>query len=161
MIFLQLFSDIFSISGILFPILVTELQALELQTGYFSLRQIKAATGNFDPANKIGEGGFGPVYKGVLPDGVVIAVKQLSSKSKQGNREFVNEIGMISALQHPNLVRLFGCCIEGNQLLLIYEYMENNSLARALFGNFFIILFLYRFMYPDTEATHTHNLFGI
>ncbi|OVA14369.1 Armadillo [Macleaya cordata] len=110
-------------------------RGLELQTGYFSLRQIKAATGNFDPANKIGEGGFGPVYKGLLPDGSVIAVKQLSSKSKQGNREFVNEIGMISALQHQNLVKLFGCCIEGNQLLLIYEYMENNSLARALFGS--------------------------
>ncbi|CAA6665674.1 unnamed protein product [Spirodela intermedia] len=90
---------------------------------------------NLDPANKIGEGGFGPVYKGVLPDGSMIAVKQLSSKSKQGNREFLNEIGMISALQHPNLVRLFGCCTEGNQLLLIYEYMENNSLARALYGN--------------------------
>ncbi|XP_052207426.1 probable LRR receptor-like serine/threonine-protein kinase At1g53430 isoform X4 [Diospyros lotus] len=102
--------------------------------GYFTLRQIKAATGNFDPVNKIGEGGFGPVYKGMLSDGTVIAVKQLSSKSKQGNREFVNEIGMISALQHPNLVRLYGCCIEGNQLLLIYEYMENNCLARALFG---------------------------
>ncbi|XP_068640939.1 probable LRR receptor-like serine/threonine-protein kinase At1g53430 isoform X2 [Aristolochia californica] len=111
-----------------------EFQGLELQTGYFSLKQIKAATKNFDPENKIGEGGFGPVYKGILPDGSVIAVKQLSSKSKQGNREFVNEIGMISALQHPNLVKLFGCCIEGNQLLLIYEYMENNSLARALFG---------------------------
>ncbi|KAI8558048.1 hypothetical protein RHMOL_Rhmol04G0057900 [Rhododendron molle] len=110
-----------------------ELRAL-LQTGYFTLRQIKAATNNFDSANKIGEGGFGPVYKGVLPDGSVIAVKQLSSKSKQGNREFVNEIGMISALQHPHLVKLYGCCIEGNQLLLIYEYMENNSLARALFG---------------------------
>ncbi|RVX03953.1 putative LRR receptor-like serine/threonine-protein kinase [Vitis vinifera] len=106
----------------------------ELGTGYFSLRQIKAATNNFDSANKIGEGGFGPVYKGVLSDGSVIAVKQLSSKSKQGNREFVNEIGMISALQHPNLVKLYGCCIEGNQLLLIYEYLENNSLARALFG---------------------------
>ncbi|XP_024019485.1 probable LRR receptor-like serine/threonine-protein kinase At1g53430 [Morus notabilis] len=98
------------------------------------VRKINSATGNFDPANKIGEGGFGPVYKGVLSDGGVIAVKQLSSKSKQGTREFVNEIGMISALQHPNLVRLFGCCTEGNQLLLIYEYMENNSLARALFG---------------------------
>ena len=61
-------------------------------------------------------------------------MKQLSSKSKQGNREFVNEIGMISALQHPHLVKLYGCCIEGNQLLLVYEYMENNSLARALFG---------------------------
>ncbi|KAL8512180.1 hypothetical protein ACS0TY_018583 [Phlomoides rotata] len=111
-----------------------ELRALDLQTGYFSLRQIKSATNNFDNANKIGEGGFGPVYKGTLSDGTVIAVKQLSAKSKQGNREFVTEIGMISALQHPNLVKLFGCCIEGNQLLLIYEYMENNCLARALFG---------------------------
>ncbi|GER33608.1 cysteine-rich receptor-like protein kinase [Striga asiatica] len=92
-----------------------------IHQGSFSLRQIKAATNNFDLANKIGEGGFGPVYK-------------LSSKSKQGNREFVNEIGMITALQHPHLVKLYGCCIEGNQLLLIYEYMENNSLARALFG---------------------------
>ncbi|KAK2976689.1 LOW QUALITY PROTEIN: hypothetical protein RJ640_004290 [Escallonia rubra] len=71
---------------------------------------------------------------GLLMDGTIVAVKQLSSKSEQGNREFVNEIGMISALQHPNLVKLYGCCIEGNQLLLVYEYMENNSLARALFG---------------------------
>ncbi|KAJ9560797.1 LOW QUALITY PROTEIN: hypothetical protein OSB04_005957 [Centaurea solstitialis] len=100
----------------------------------FTLRQIKAATNNFDVANKIGEGGFGSVYKGVLPDGTLIAVKQLSSKSRQGNREFLNELGMVSALQHPHLVKLHGCCIEGNQLLLVYEYMENNSLARALFG---------------------------
>ncbi|XP_038900109.1 probable leucine-rich repeat receptor-like serine/threonine-protein kinase At3g14840 isoform X3 [Benincasa hispida] len=111
-----------------------ELKDLDLGTGSFSLRQIKASTNNFDVANKIGEGGFGPVYKGVLNDGNVIAVKQLSSKSKQGNREFLNEIGMISALQHPHLVKLYGCCIEGDQLLLIYEYLENNSLARALFG---------------------------
>ncbi|XP_031740036.1 probable leucine-rich repeat receptor-like serine/threonine-protein kinase At3g14840 isoform X1 [Cucumis sativus] len=111
-----------------------ELRGLDLQTCSFTLRQIKVATNNFDAANKIGEGGFGPVYKGVLADGTTIAVKQLSSKSKQGNREFVNEIGMISALQHPHLVKLYGCCIEGNQLLLVYEYMENNSLAHALFG---------------------------
>ncbi|XP_024160404.1 probable leucine-rich repeat receptor-like serine/threonine-protein kinase At3g14840 isoform X2 [Rosa chinensis] len=110
------------------------LRGLDLQTGFFTFKQIKAATNNFDPTNKIGEGGFGPVYKGILSDGTIIAVKQLSSKSKQGNREFVNEIGMISCLQHPNLVRLYGCCIEANQLLLVYEYMENNSLARALFG---------------------------
>uniref|UniRef100_A0A6N2K979 non-specific serine/threonine protein kinase n=1 Tax=Salix viminalis TaxID=40686 RepID=A0A6N2K979_SALVM len=96
--------------------------------------QIKTATNDFDAANKLGEGGFGCVYKGVLSDGTQIAVKQLSAKSKQGNREFVNEIGMISALQHPNLVRLYGCCIEGKQLLLVYEYMENNSLAHVLFG---------------------------
>ncbi|KAI7746375.1 hypothetical protein M8C21_016028, partial [Ambrosia artemisiifolia] len=112
-----------------------ELRALELQTGYFSLRQIKSATHNFDSTNKIGEGGFGPVYKGILSDGSQIAVKQLSARSKQGNREFVTEIGMISALQHPNLVKLYGCCIEGKELLLIYEYLENNCLARALFGS--------------------------
>ncbi|KAJ4726505.1 putative Kinase [Melia azedarach] len=111
-----------------------EFKGLDLHIGTFTLRQIKAATNNFDIANKIGEGGFGPVYKGILADGTVIAVKQLSSKSKQGNREFINEIGMISALQHPNLVKLYGCCVEGNQLLLVYEYLENNSLARALFG---------------------------
>ncbi|XP_049371777.1 probable LRR receptor-like serine/threonine-protein kinase At1g07650 isoform X1 [Solanum verrucosum] len=111
-----------------------ELRGLDLLTGVFTIRQIKAATNNFDAANKIGEGGFGSVYKGTLLDGTVIAVKQLSSKSKQGNREFVNEIGMISGLQHPNLVKLYGCCAEGNQLLLVYEYLENNSLALALFG---------------------------
>ncbi|XP_018492244.1 probable leucine-rich repeat receptor-like serine/threonine-protein kinase At3g14840 [Raphanus sativus] len=107
---------------------------LDFQITSFSLRQIKVATKNFDPANKIGEGGFGPVYKGTLTDGTVMAVKQLSSKSKQGNREFLNEIAMISALQHPHLVKLYGCCVEGDQLLLVYEYLENNSLAQALFG---------------------------
>eukprot|EP00258_Populus_trichocarpa_P031479 XP_024447498.1 probable LRR receptor-like serine/threonine-protein kinase At1g53440 [Populus trichocarpa] len=111
-----------------------ELVGLDLLTGIFTFSQIKAATNDFDPANKLGEGGFGCVYKGVLSDGIQIAVKQLSAKSKQGNREFVNEIGIISALQHPNLVRLYGCCIEGKQLLLVYECMENNSLAHVLFG---------------------------
>ncbi|GLT52536.1 hypothetical protein SLA2020_258710 [Shorea laevis] len=106
----------------------------DMPTGTFTLKQIKAATNDFDSANKIGEGGFGPVYKGQMPDGTQIAVKQLSSKSRQGNREFINEIGLISCLQHPNLVKLHGFCVEGDQLLLVYEYMENNSLARALLG---------------------------
>ena len=70
----------------------------------------------------------------MLPDGTLIAVKQLSSKSNQGNHEFLNEIGMITCLQHENLVKLHGFCVEGDQLLLVYEYMENNNLARALFG---------------------------
>ncbi|KAM1347359.1 hypothetical protein PS2_036299 [Malus domestica] len=104
-----------------------------MQTGTFTLEQIKAASNDFDSANKIGEGGFGPVFKGQLPDGSLIAVKQLSSNSKQGNREFLNEMGMITCLQHPNLVKLHGCCIEEDQLLLVYEYMENNSLAHVLF----------------------------
>lgn len=79
--------------------------------------------------------------QGVLSDGTLVAVKQLSSKSRQGNREFLNEIGMISCLQHPNLVLLHGCCIEGDQLLLVYEYMENNSLAHMLFGRFSYFLY--------------------
>ncbi|TYH13684.1 hypothetical protein ES288_A06G158500v1 [Gossypium darwinii] len=109
-------------------------EGLDVQVISFTLKQIKVATNNFDSANKIGEGGFGPVYKGQLADGTVIAVKQPSSKSTQGNREFMNEIGMVSCSQHPNLVKLYGCCIEGNQLLLVYEYLENNCLSRALFG---------------------------
>jgi len=72
--------------------------------------------------------------QGRLPDGTLIAVKKLSSKSHQGNKEFVNEIGMIACLQHPNLVKLYGCCVEKNQLLLVYEYLENNCLSDALFG---------------------------
>ncbi|XP_054815636.1 probable LRR receptor-like serine/threonine-protein kinase At1g53440 isoform X2 [Prosopis cineraria] len=111
-----------------------DLKGLDLKTGIFTLKEIKVATNNFNAGNKIGEGGFGPVYKGILPDGKTIAVKQLSAKSRQGNREFLNEIGMIFALQHPCLVKLYGCCAEGDQLLLVYEFMDNNSLARALFG---------------------------
>ncbi|KAK6932806.1 Malectin domain, partial [Dillenia turbinata] len=103
----------------------------ELPKGSFTLRQLKAPTINFGNKNKIGVCGFGSVYQ----DGTVVAVKQLSSKSKQGNREFMNEIGIISGLQHPNLVKLYGGCIEGNQLPLVYEYMENNSLAHAFFGS--------------------------
>ncbi|KAJ4879960.1 putative LRR receptor-like serine/threonine-protein kinase [Raphanus sativus] len=112
-----------------------DLRAQGLQTVCFTWRQLQAATNNFDEANKLGEGGFGSVFKGELTDGTIIAVKKLSSKSCQGNREFVNEIGMISGLNHPNLVKLYGCCVEKDQLLLVYEYMENNSLALALSGN--------------------------
>ena len=94
--------------------------------------------------------------QGILLDGTIIAVKQLSSKSKQGNREFVNEVGMITGLQHPNLVRLYGCCIERNQLLLVYEYMENNSLARALFGN---LMFLVNHVYYVCEIILISKLY--
>ncbi|GKC18930.1 probable LRR receptor-like serine/threonine-protein kinase isoform X1 [Tanacetum coccineum] len=110
-----------------------DLRGLDLKTGVFTYRQITAATDNFSASNKLGEGGFGSVYKGTLLDGTLVAVKELSSTSTQGNREFVNEIGMIAGIQHPNVVRLHGCCVEGNHLLLVYEYMENNSLAHALF----------------------------
>ncbi|XWS12267.1 hypothetical protein CRYUN_Cryun37aG0074800 [Craigia yunnanensis] len=101
----------------------------------FSYAEIKAATEDFSPSKKLGEGGFGPVYKGTLSDGRVVAVKQLSVASHQGKNQFVAEIAIISAVQHRNLVKLYGCCIEGNRRLLVYEYLENKSLDQALFGD--------------------------
>ncbi|KAL8116429.1 hypothetical protein AgCh_022794 [Apium graveolens] len=97
-------------------------------------QHIKAATNNIDAMNKIGEGGFGSVYKGTLSDGKVISVKKLSSQSRQGNHEFLNEVAMISCVQYPNLVKLYGCYIEEDQLLRIYDFMKNNSPANALFN---------------------------
>ncbi|XVF87033.1 hypothetical protein PTKIN_Ptkin18bG0088100 [Pterospermum kingtungense] len=100
----------------------------------FSYSELKAATEDFSPSKKLGEGGFGPVYKGTLSDGRVIAVKQLSVASHQGKNQFVTEIATISAVQHRNLVKLYGCCIEGNRRLLVYEYLKNKSLDQALWG---------------------------
>ncbi|XP_028055724.1 G-type lectin S-receptor-like serine/threonine-protein kinase SD1-29 isoform X1 [Camellia sinensis] len=95
--------------------------------------KITVATDNFSQTNKLGEGGFGPVYKGKLEDGQEVAVKRLSRHSGQGTEEFKNEILLISKLQHRNLVRLLGCCIEGEEKLLVYEYMTNKSLDMFLF----------------------------
>ncbi|KAK3121399.1 hypothetical protein QOZ80_8BG0652310 [Eleusine coracana subsp. coracana] len=101
----------------------------------FSNAELKLATDNFSPQNILGEGGYGAVYKGKLPDGRVIAVKQLSQTSHQGKSQFVTEVATISAVQHRNLVKLYGCCIDSNTPLLVYEYLENRSLDRALFGD--------------------------
>ncbi|PON88176.1 Cysteine rich receptor like kinase [Trema orientale] len=100
---------------------------------YFILRDILASTDNFSDANKLGEGGFGPVYKGKLKDGKEIAVKRLSMRSRQGLEEFKTEVRLIVKLQHKNLVMLLGCCLEGDEKLLIYEYMANTSLDAFLF----------------------------
>ncbi|PIN25030.1 Serine/threonine protein kinase [Handroanthus impetiginosus] len=98
----------------------------------FSYHSLRSATGVFHPSNKIGRGGFGVVYKGVLRDGTQVAIKCLSAGSKQGTDEFLTEINMISNIRHPNLVELIGCCVEGNNRILVYEYLENNSLENAL-----------------------------
>ncbi|CAN6545878.1 unnamed protein product [Malus baccata var. baccata] len=100
----------------------------------FSYAELRAATEDFNPSNKLGEGGYGPVYKGTLSDGRVVAVKQLSVASHQGKSQFVSEIATIYAVQHRNLVKLYGCCIEGSHRILVYEYLENKSLDHALFG---------------------------
>ncbi|XP_058071218.1 G-type lectin S-receptor-like serine/threonine-protein kinase At1g11330 [Magnolia sinica] len=100
----------------------------------FDFKMIAKATRHFSDANKLGEGGFGPVYKGKLPDEQEIAVKRLSKTSGQGLQEFKNELMLISKLQHRNLVRLLGCCIEGEEKILIYEYMPIKGLDSFLFG---------------------------
>ncbi|CAA7029732.1 unnamed protein product [Microthlaspi erraticum] len=102
---------------------------------FFEMDTIETATNNFSLSNKLGQGGFGSVYKGKLQDGKEIAVKRLSSSSGQGKEEFMNEIVLISKLQHKNLVQLLGCCIEGEEKLLIYEFMVNKSLDTFLFDS--------------------------
>ncbi|KAL0338202.1 UNVERIFIED_CONTAM: Cold-responsive protein kinase [Sesamum angustifolium] len=101
----------------------------------FSYHSLRSATRLFHPSNRIGRGGFGVVYKGVLRDGTQVAIKTLSAESKQGTDEFLTELNMISNIRHPNLVQLIGCCIEGNNRILVYEYLENNSLASALLAS--------------------------
>ncbi|KAI7740089.1 hypothetical protein M8C21_026366 [Ambrosia artemisiifolia] len=99
----------------------------------FSFAAIAAATNDFADQNKLGKGGFGPVYKGKLSNEREIAVKRLSRTSGQGLEEFKNELILIAKLQHTNLVRVLGCCIHGEEKMLIYEYMPNKSLDYFLF----------------------------
>ncbi|XP_058094644.1 G-type lectin S-receptor-like serine/threonine-protein kinase At4g27290 [Magnolia sinica] len=99
----------------------------------FNLDDVVIATDDFSESNKLGEGGFGPVYKGTLRNGIQIAVKRLSRNSGQGIEEFKNEVALIQQLQHRNLVRILGCCIQGEEKMLIYEYMQNKSLNYFIF----------------------------
>nr|KYP44313.1 Cysteine-rich receptor-like protein kinase 6 [Cajanus cajan] len=99
----------------------------------YTFASILAATDNFSDSNKLGRGGYGPVYKGRFPGGQYIAVKRLSSVSTQGLQEFKNEVILIAKLQHRNLVRLRGYCIKGYEKILLYEYMSNKSLDSFIF----------------------------
>ncbi|GJN32442.1 hypothetical protein PR202_gb20953 [Eleusine coracana subsp. coracana] len=99
----------------------------------FGFSQVADATNNFSDGNKLGEGGFGRVYMGQLQNGLEIAVKRLNPHSGQGLNEFKTEIYLIAKLQHTNLVRLLGFCIQGEEKILIYEYMPNKSLDFFIF----------------------------
>ncbi|KAF2923192.1 cysteine-rich receptor-like protein kinase 10 [Oryza sativa Japonica Group] len=102
----------------------------------YDFSQLKEATNNFSNDNKLGQGGFGTVYKGQLSSGLKIAVKRLETCSLQGLLEFQNETQLIAKLQHKNLVKLLGCCTQGDQeKILVYEYMENKSLDYFIFSN--------------------------
>ncbi|CAG7873351.1 unnamed protein product [Brassica rapa] len=111
-----------------------ELLSMDIKPYTFSYSELKNATQDFNPSSKLGEGGFGSVYKGKLNDGREIAVKVLSVGSQHGKGQFVAEIVAISAVMHRNLVQLYGCCYEGDHRLLVYEYLPNGSLDQALFG---------------------------
>ncbi|XP_030955200.1 G-type lectin S-receptor-like serine/threonine-protein kinase At4g27290 isoform X1 [Quercus lobata] len=108
-------------------------QKEDLELSFLDLSTVVGATDNFALNNKLGEGGFGPVYKGILEDGQEIAIKRLSRSSGQGLNEFKNEVRLIAKLQHRNLVKLVGCCIQGEEKMLVYEYMPNKSLDSFIF----------------------------
>ncbi|KAM3757939.1 hypothetical protein ACB098_01G004800 [Castanea mollissima] len=108
-------------------------QSEDMEVTFCTLATIATATDNFSSNNKLGEGGFGLVYKGTVVDGKEIVVKRLSWSSGQGLKEFKNEVILIAKLQHRNLVRLLGYCIEGDEKILIYEYIPNGSLDSFIF----------------------------
>ncbi|KFK25062.1 hypothetical protein AALP_AA8G061600 [Arabis alpina] len=114
------------------PDIEAELDNCAVNPQKFKLRELKRATGNFSPDNKLGQGGFGMVFKGKW-EGRDIAVKRVSEKSHQGKQEFISEITTIGNLNHRNLVKLLGWCYERKEFLLVYEYMPNGSLDRYIF----------------------------
>ncbi|XP_030927569.1 probable L-type lectin-domain containing receptor kinase S.5 [Quercus lobata] len=117
-----------------YPGLEDQIKGSSMAPRKFLLKELRKATGNFNPKNKLGEGGFGTVYKGLLANKEV-AVKQVSKNSSQGKQEFIAEVTTIGSLHHKNLVRLIGWCYERRELLLVYEFMPNSSLDKFIFGD--------------------------
>ncbi|KAH0671924.1 hypothetical protein KY284_023011 [Solanum tuberosum] len=110
-----------------------DIQDDDIEVPFFSFESILVATDDFSEQNKLGQGGFGPVYKGIFSGGREIALKRLSSHSGQGINEFKNEVMLIARLQHRNLVKLLGYCIQSSEKILLYEYMANKSLDTFIF----------------------------
>lgn len=105
------------------------------EMSYFDFQTLKKATMNFHPDNLLGSGGYGPVFRGKLADGRLIAVKTLNlNQSQEGEKQFLAEVRLITSIQHKNLVRLLGCCTDGPQRILVYEYMKNRSLDLIING---------------------------
>lgn len=102
----------------------------------FSIREVKKATDGFSKCRILGSGGFGEVYKGILQDGSIVAIKSAKVGNMKSTEQVLNEVRILSQVNHKNLVRLLGCCVEAEQPLMIYEYIANGTLHDHLHGKF-------------------------
>lgn len=110
--------------------------SLGFSKSIFTYEELRMATNGFSDANLLGQGGFGYVHKGVLPDGKEVAIKQLKAGSGQGEREFKAEVEIISRVHHKHLVSLVGYCVTGTERLLVYEFVPNNTMEFHLHGEY-------------------------
>ncbi|EXC30842.1 putative L-type lectin-domain containing receptor kinase S.5 [Morus notabilis] len=117
-----------------YPRIEEQIKESSMAPRKFQLKELRRATSNFNLKNKLGKGGFGTVYKGLIGNQVV-AVKRVSKDSRQGQQEFIAEVTTIGSLSHRNLVKLIGWCYESNELLIVYEFMPNGSLDKFIFGD--------------------------
>ncbi|GMN49717.1 hypothetical protein TIFTF001_018880 [Ficus carica] len=124
----------------------------------FDLHTIAVATANFSIDNKLGQGGFGSVYKGILSNGKEIAVKRLAKYSGQGSEEFKNEVLLIAKLQHRNLVRILGCCIQEEEMMIVYEYLPNKSLDSFIFGTISFKVYLLKQTLKQSRTVYSHQI---
>ncbi|KAJ9180690.1 hypothetical protein P3X46_008903 [Hevea brasiliensis] len=137
----SVFLAIIAISSVIFYVIrkiknadIIEDWELEIGPHRYSYQELKQATNGFSDKELLGQGGFGQVFKGTLPDSTAqVAVKRISNESKQGLREFLSEIASVGRLRHRNLVLLLGWCRRRDDFLLVYEYMANGSLDKLLF----------------------------
>lgn len=101
----------------------------------FSFEELKRSTNNFSDLNDVGSGGYGKVYRGILPNGQLIAIKRAQQGSMQGGLEFKTEIELLTRVHHKNLVSLVGFCFDHGEQMLVYEFIANGTLSDSITGS--------------------------